>query len=200
MKDDGNALLKSIFMHRFSNNEGDYTALVKRYMEAVRLTLNEVKCKSEEYIKKAVNGWDKDRWKNEITEKETLRLYRKYKVDINEEKWYDNTAKSHIMMKARLNVLPLYWRKQHQGGNTQCPVCNEETETQEHFLIHCTGYDDLKRNYNFIDDGGAGNQDDIMACMLLLKEEMNKTEMKKELLQKMFNRRTAAQKAREKAD
>ena len=196
MKDNGNALLRRIFMHRFENNEGEYTALVKRYMEAVGLTLNEVKCKSDDSLKKLVNGWDSVRWRAEITEKETLRIYRKYKTDIKEEKWYDNTWQSNVMMKGRFNVLPLNWRKRHQGGSVLCPICNEEDETQEHFLIHCKAYADLKRDYNFI-NGGANDEDDTMARMLLLKEESDEIEKKKELLQRMFNRRTAAQKTRE---
>ena len=200
LQEQGNELLKRVFLHKFEINKGEYISLVKKYMKVTEMTLQTISLSSVGMIKNKVNTWDSLRWREEIAQKETLRIYRKYKENIDEVKWFDNTQKSKIMMQARLNVLPLNWRKEYLCGNITCPLCNVEVETLEHFLLNCTKYEDLKMSCTFLTRQETGDVDDKAAEMLLMQSATQNIEDKKELIYKMFSRRRNAQKEREEGE
>ena len=194
----GSDLLKKVFIHKYDNDEDQHIHLLKRYMEAVEVNLTTIQQNSIEQIKRKVDIWDSARWRQEVDQKTTLRLYGKYKTEIQEIKWFDNSEKSKTMMKARLGALELNWRQRHLGGDVTCPLCNTEIETEVHFLVECEKYSDLKSANDFLFENlEQGTMDDVMAEMLLLKNSTVEIEKKKELLQKMYNRRRMAQKRRE---
>ena len=87
----GSDLLKKVFLHHYEHNETQHVQLIKRYMEAMEVDLDSIQSNSNDEIRKRVNRWDTARWKEETEQKSTLRLYRKYKTEIEEVKWFDNT-------------------------------------------------------------------------------------------------------------
>ena len=131
-----------------------------------------------------------------MNDKQTLRIYRKYKMEIKEETWFENSERSVLMIKARTNCLELNWRKIYQMKDDTCPMCNRETETLEHFLLLCHSYDDLRAQHIFLQRPYNENTDDIISQFLLM-QNVDEIERKKELLQKMWRRRGKQQKLRE---
>ena len=70
---------------------------------------------------------------------------------------------SMILYKARTSCLPLYNRKRHENGSTECKLCGAENESLQHFLLDCTTYNEertnlaLQRPYNEDKDKIMGN-------------------------------------------
>ena len=81
--------------------------------------------------------------------KSTLKLYRDYKKNIKEQ-WIDNTEDSKLQVRGRTNTLNLNWRNRHQGKSKQCPTCECEIETLEHFLIECNHYTNIRLSFAFM--------------------------------------------------
>ena len=48
------------------------------------------------------------------------------------------------------NILTLNWRNRHQGKSEQCPACDCESVTLEHFLLDCPHYNVIKVNLFFL--------------------------------------------------
>ena len=70
----------------------------------------------------------------------TLHIYNLHKKGLKEESWVDNTLGSKLILRERTNTLALNWRKRFQGKSEQCPCCDCEVETLEHFLLDCEEY------------------------------------------------------------
>ena len=45
-----------------------------------------------------------------MADKETLRIYKIYKKDVEEISWFGNTVKTKLLIKARTDTLDLNWR------------------------------------------------------------------------------------------
>ena len=58
-----------------------------------------------------------------------------------------------ILFKARTNTLNLNWRNRFKLNpdetDTTCPMCMENEETLEHFLLRCPINEDTRSKYNF---------------------------------------------------
>lgn len=76
-----------------------------------------------------------------------VNVYRQFKTRISEINWFDNSEKSMLMLRARLNTLNLNWKKKHTRGSTNCPLCDSELENLEHFLLFCAGYSEGRQKY-----------------------------------------------------
>ncbi|MPC54491.1 hypothetical protein E2C01_048410 [Portunus trituberculatus] len=75
------------------------------------------------------------------------------KKEIKEENIYDNTFKSKLLFRCRTNSLQLNWRKRFSGGEEKCDICQEgESETLQHFLLHCQGLKDIHSRYAITED------------------------------------------------
>ena len=78
----------------------------------------------------------------------TLEIYRLGKLQIRQEKHYDNSFESCLLFRARSNSLQLGWRKRFNGEDTSCPVCNIGIEeTLQHFVTGCAALEDLRIVY-----------------------------------------------------
>ena len=63
-------------------------------------------------------------------------MYGRYKDDIQQEKFYENTIESSLGFKARTNTLTLGWRASFEGKETDCKLClGGKEEVLEHLLI-----------------------------------------------------------------
>ena len=91
----------------------------------------------KEELKRHMKKWDDEKWKEEMTSKSSINLYRKHKQHIEEDPIYDNTPASTILYQARTNTLPLNDRNRFGNTSTDCDLCQAETEDLEHFLLHC---------------------------------------------------------------
>ena len=71
------------------------------------------------------------------------------------------------MMKARANALKLNWRNQGTEEVKKCPLCNQQTETIEHFLIGCDELQETRNKYTILQRPINNNPDSIINKMLL---------------------------------
>ena len=97
---------------------------------------------------------DSNKWYEEKSSKTTLGIYNLFKTSIKEEtSIYDNTEESRILFKARTNTLNLNWRNRFKVNpdeiDTTCPMCGENEETLEHFLLRCPTNEDIRSKYSF---------------------------------------------------
>ena len=128
----------------------------------------------KEEISTRIKTWDSNKWKQEVKNKKSLKIYCKWKEDIRaEEDLYDNRPASEIMYKARTNNLQLQDRKRHQGGDTKCIMCDEETEDLEHFMLWCTAYTKVRSDDTNFQRPYIEKTEDLLGY-LLYQEEIRK--------------------------
>ena len=116
-------------------------------MEQVDVNGRGLEIMKKEEMEKRIERWDTKRWEEEMVEKSSLRIYRRFKKDLGKMEYvYDNKPESIILFQARTNSLPLEDRRRYGGKDTRCPVCQEGQETLEHFLLFCEGYGEERIN------------------------------------------------------
>ena len=69
-------------------------------------------------IKNKVRERDNRIWREELDMLSSAGIYRNWKKEIREERFYDNSEASTILFRARANSLKLNDRKRHGGGDT----------------------------------------------------------------------------------
>ena len=71
--------------------------------------------------------------------KSSLEIYRNYKLEIKEERFYNNGEASRLLFRARSNTMALNDRFRHDRGgnrrNTGCTLCGADYENFEHFIF-----------------------------------------------------------------
>ena len=67
-----------------------------KYLDEVKLRIGDVEKKSKREIKQICTIWDNKQWKSDINSKSTLKVYRQYKKQIQEEHIYNNHPSSVI--------------------------------------------------------------------------------------------------------
>ena len=107
-----------------------------------------------------------------MSELSTLSRYRNFKDSIREVKWFKNGHKYSLMMKARSDTLKLNWRNHGFDENDKkCPLCKEQTETLQHFLLDCHQLQEARNKYLVLQKPRIEDEEKIMNKMLLLKED-----------------------------
>ena len=114
----------------------------------MHLSKQQLVTKTKSEIKLLIKEIDTEEWKMELAAKSTLYIYRMYKSEIEEVKYYANDLASVIMFRARTNTLQLNDRNRHTNNLVNCQMCNgEEYEDLTHFLIDCPAYERFKKNF-----------------------------------------------------
>ena len=99
-------------------------------------------------IDRMVRMADKERWRRELEEKSTVKMYYDCKEDIREELFYDNTEGSTLLFRARSNTLRLGWRGRFSNASVTCGLCGgEEEETLKHFIVECRSLQETREKY-----------------------------------------------------
>ena len=109
---------------------------VEQYLRLLKTTKEEVLQRSECWLKGRVNEWDTMEWEQNINSKSSLHIYRRWKTEVKEEEYFNDTASS-FLFKLRSNTVNLNDRNRHQGGNTECTLCGENNEDLVHFVVDC---------------------------------------------------------------
>ena len=150
-----NDLLREILHEMKENNKGSqWLRTVRGYMTQVNIrNMEELNQMTEENIKERVRKWGERKWRIGMEGKSTLTMYFMNKKEIKEENIYDNTFKSKLLFRCRTNSLLLNWRKRFSGGEEKCDICQQgESETLQHFLLHCEGLKDIRRKYTITEN------------------------------------------------
>ena len=143
LKDKRNDLNKTILLREIEQGTSRWTKVFFKYLKEINITIQNVQTFTKIQIVNKIKNWDTEKWRKEVSEKSTLKLYYSKKVKVKEEKWIDNTEGAKLMVRFRTNSLQLCWRNIFTNGAVQCPGCGFETETLDHFLL---GVSDLFGN------------------------------------------------------
>ena len=142
-----NNLTKKILEESRIERQNKYNKTLSEYLRKFDIQFEELETMSKGRIKGIAKEWDSNKWKKELGEKSSLRTYRTYKLEIKEEKFYDNRESSKYFFQARTNTLPLNTTRRHTGGDTKCELCDNENEDLIHFLIDCKGLEHKRNKY-----------------------------------------------------
>ena len=145
LQEEEESLLNHILKDMLEISTDTWTKTVQQYMKMFNLNKTKISKLKKEKINDMVKAWDTNCWRQEIESKTSLALYKEGKTEIrNEQAIYDNTYSTDIMFPARTNTLKLGWRKAHANESTKCPMCDEEEENLEHFILNCRGLQEIR--------------------------------------------------------
>ena len=119
LEENGNYLVRDIFLKQYYEKETKYIKRIKQYMKMININLDAIKRAPIKKIKEMVNEWDINYWKEEMKGKATLRIYSKYKENTKEISWHENSAKTEILIKACTDTLKLNWREKYKGKDNK---------------------------------------------------------------------------------
>ena len=170
LTENGNAIVKKIVQEEIETKESVWIRRVEQYMQKTDIDYSLLLNGSKGDIKRKINEWDTKIWREGMERKSTLDLYRNYKMEIREEKWYANGHKWVIMMKARSNTLRLRWREWGTNEEKQCQICRNGTENLEHFLVTCVSLENVRSKYIELMRPRIDDNRKIMMVILMLCE------------------------------
>ena len=171
--EDGNELLRNVFIDQFYEKETKLIKIIKNYMEILNVNLNFIENATINEIKNKITSIDTEMWQKEVEKRSTLEIYQMNKTRIEGVTWFDNSNSSSLMIRARSDSLNLNWRKKHIGQDTSCQ-CGYENESLKHFLLECENYAEIRKRFTFMQQPYINNKEKIIADILLfteLKEE-----------------------------
>ena len=168
LDDNTNELLKKIMAEQLDKMDTKWIKQVWNYLDILGITPQILTLMKENKIKKLIDKWDTRMWQEEMKEKSTLKIYREYKQQINEENWLDNREESNIMIKARVNALKLGWRENlTKKDETKCQLCKKDIETLNHFILHCDKLNPIRQKNKTLQRPYQENEEAIIAEILL---------------------------------
>ena len=178
-----NELLRSISELDFNDKTTKLSKTVHKYMEELNLNKADLLNKNKQQLKNLVTTLDSEKWNEERNSKSTLAIYNRFKTSIKEEnEIYDNSEESKLLFKARTNTLNLKWRDRFRPNSEildrYCPMCLQEEETLEHFLLSCQSTTRIREKHEFWD---SGNPDRMLATILCFSKERGGKKMLKDL-------------------
>ena len=178
LKEENNAVLKTIMYETLTTNRNKWARRVNAYMEEVGIDVEFIKNNSINEIKKKINDHDTTIWKDQMETKTTLSVYRSNKQTISEEKWYRNGERFMLMMRARSDTLNLAWRNWGVDEAKTCKLCGAEDETLKHFIIRCDRLQEIRKGFLLLQRPNIENEDEIISEFLFMGEniEQNRNE------------------------
>ena len=179
-----NKLTKQVLKVSRKEKNNIFNTTLKGYLKKWNIKFEEISTLSFGKIKTIARKWDTRKWIEDMKEKSSLKIYREFKKEIKEEKYYDNRESSKYLFLARSNTLPLNIKRKYTGGDTKCELCNTENEDLVHFLINCKKLEH-KRNKEIMLKNRNENKE-TMVGNILFKEDKEKT---KEMITQMWNYR-----------
>ena len=103
--------------------------------------------------------------------------------------WFDNTAKTKLLMRARTDTLDLNWRSKFKNLDTKC-MCGCVCETLEHFILHCELYKEVRMRYEILQQPYIENECEIMSDVLGFRTSDRKAiNIRKDLISELWKTR-----------
>ena len=131
-------MVRDILERVREDGRNQWNKKLNEYLIKVNVSFEDLIEMDKKEIKNKLNEYDRKKWKEGIEKKSSVKIYRRFKKDIKEEKIYDNKRSSQIMFQARVNCMALNNRYRHmRDGVTTCDLCKDGTEDLEHFLLRC---------------------------------------------------------------
>ena len=177
-----NELVKEVLKNIRKDRFGQWNCTLNMYLRKIGITYNELINMSRSQVDKKVKEYDSTLWEREMSTKSSLRIYRKYKKAIKEEKCYDNRNSSVLLFQARTNSLNLDGHKKNKIQERVCKLCNKEDEDILHFIFKCKRLEG-KRDSELIKLCRSEDLEDKLGELLY---EMEDIERVKNMLQKLW--------------
>ena len=156
---------------------------MREYMVEIGMRDEDWETMSKDDIRMKVREYDNKKWSENLEERTSLEVYKKYKKKVEEENCYDNSKDSELLFKARANVLVLEDLKRHKKENTDCKICNMgEREDLGHFVLRCEKLEWVRNRRLFTE----GTEVDRLGRLLFEKEKIEEV---KRMLGKMWKER-----------
>ena len=125
-----NDLMRRIIEQKKILKKDYWTKSTNAFMSKINLKYSELKSETKKKIKRKIEIWGEEMWKQEIREKSSLKIYAEWKKSMKSEEYlYDNRPASVIFYRARTNNLSLNDRNRFTNGNTKPIMCEHEYET-----------------------------------------------------------------------
>ena len=169
-----NSLLKEIIESELIKCSTNWMKNVNKYLLELNMNASEIRTISINALKNKIYDYDDKCWREEMENKSTLYFY-KNKKDINEIKWFRNSFKYSIMMRARSNTLDLAWRDWSLNASKNCKLCDGEIETLKHFLLECPALQIYRNEYTCLQLPRNMDENSIITEILLLSNEYDFT-------------------------
>ena len=175
---------------------------IDKYLEILNMNYEDIENKDIKEIKSIVKKYDDNKWKENLRDKSSAKIYYSRKKVIKQEKIYDNRWSSVLLFRARANALELNDRQRFNNERTErdtrCRLCEEEYENLEHFLIHCKKLEE-ERNPRIMKKN-KGNNDENTVGNILFDIESKDLEDTKKMLSRMWNKRKKLERERKKEE
>ena len=189
--DGKNELMKEILINmrenkkeRKNKNSGYWIDRLYKYLEKVGIDYREIKNMKKTEIRRKIREYDNKIWHEEMEKKSSIKMYRKYKKNIKQEKIYDNRWSSVLLFQARVNMMELNYTKRHDTLDTRCELCGDGYEDLLHFVKGCEKLENKRDKRLFEKYKGDSDEDTIGG--LLFDTEIGDLEAVKRMLQNMW--------------
>ena len=186
LEEDRNKIVRNIMDKELVNGKAPWFKKVRDYLNLIEMDKNSIMTKSKKEINLLVQQWDKKQWEIQMKGKVTLDIYRKYKADVIQEKWFKNGYRYEIMMRARSNTLKLTWREKKEEDKL-CKLCRKENETLKHFVLECTLLQNIRNLVTLLQKPRIEREEEVMKEFLLFNNPCNeRVQIYIDVLYKMF--------------
>ena len=157
------------------------------YMKQVQVDYDDMKKSSKEAIKDKIRRWDSRKWRNEMEEKSSMKIYREWRTEVGgQDEVYDTRESSKILFKCRTNNLPLNDRKRFKGEEEKCDMCGAEREDLKHFVLWCPEYNQERIKHEKLQRPYQEDEDWIIGDLLF---DNNDIETTKKMLHDFWKKR-----------
>ena len=158
-----NSLIKEVIEEMVLNGESKWGKQISEYLNNINITLETLSSLPVNEIKKLVNEWDTKKWQENLSKKSTALFYDKKLI--KEEIWLDNSYETQILLRCRTNTIDLNWRSKYKldnQANQNCPKCNNQIETLDHFIVECDIGKDTRKKYFSEEEFNEFNMGDLL--------------------------------------
>ena len=164
------------------NNKGTWKMNSERICNKYQLDKNEFKNLKKKELTDKIRKFETASWKEEMTKKKTLELYRKYKSQIKQEEDYYNDNKSKIWFQVKTNCL--FFKKKNE--NNKCKICKEGNEDLNHFILYCNKLSEIRKQHDAFQRPHIENENELLSNIIYKNEDK---EGIKAIVEKMWIKR-----------
>ena len=120
--------LKNLILNEWGKGH-KWIETCKEYLEKINIKIEELDSQKIIKIKETINKIENDEWKEEMTKRNSLQYYQKYKLEIKEKLW-ENTKTDNVIKKFQSGTITRNWKE------NKCKLCSENFSI-EHVTKEC---------------------------------------------------------------
>ena len=183
LKGGRNELVEQIIRNSIVCRADTWSEDSMKILDTLGVSVRRLKEMTRSEIEKSLLEWDTIKWKEGMAQKSSLEIYRQNKEKVGQVDYmYDNRPNSIIFFQARTNSLPLHNRVKFLREDSICPVCGNENENLEHFILFCAGYREERKKILGLQQPYQENKEQIIGKILFEFNNRSEVELIKEVL------------------